>query len=239
MMHIGGCLTSPEDSRDWVYSAVAPAAPPLPFRYTAAALPWSPKEQGSLGTCVGQAGAHLKEWQEGYNAARMSAGYLYAECRQLMPANTEAGAYPRDVMKTLKQYGCCKEISYPYSSLKSDVTGIPNPAPHRAAADPQRIASYARLYNLDDIKAAIYRDGPVLLAAIITSEFAYPINQQYITKANGIIMGQHAFLAVGWDDTLAYNGVTGYLRILNSWGPNWGDKGCAWCSYRYLFTEVS
>jgi len=36
---------------------------------------------------------------------------------------------------------------------------------------------------------------------------------------------------VGYDDTLTTHDGTGAFRMVNSWGPSWGQQGYFWMSY--------
>ena len=47
------------------------------------------------------------------------------------------------------------------------------------------------------------------------------------------IWGGHAMLVVGYDDGL------GAYRVLNSWGPRWGEQGYGWISYRTFARQVT
>ncbi|MDR1159107.1 MAG: C1 family peptidase, partial [Syntrophomonadaceae bacterium] len=203
------------------------------------------KDQGRYGTCVGQAAAGLKEFEENrerpYERQVSSAAYAYSECRKFMSGKDllAPGAFPRDVMKVLREYGCVDESVMPYSMIKNDVAPLPDPVPFRALAGAQKIVSYARLYTLEDIKEAVFREGVVLTAAFVTDSFVNPKNGAFIDKAEGAVKGGHAFLIIGWNDYLDYQGTTGFFRIRNSWGEEWGEKGHAWLSYDYCFKEVS
>ena len=60
------------------------------------------------------------------------------------------------------------------------------------------------------------------------------------------IVGGHAIMAVGYDDTLkiknANNGgseTTGAILIRNSWGTGWGMAGYGWLPYEYVLKGVA
>ena len=64
-----------------------------------------------------------------------------------------------------------------------------------------------------------------------------PINAAFIKGTSGVInfnkydvsKGGHAVLVVGYSDTKQA------LKIVNSWGYDWGQNGFAYISYQYLY----
>jgi len=52
------------------------------------------------------------------------------------------------------------------------------------------------------------------------------------------VLGGHAVLAVGYDDSLPIgsgdNEKVGAFLIRNSWGESWGERGYGWLPYEYV-----
>lgn len=70
--------------------------------------------------------------------------------------------------------------------------------------------------------------GPVMLGTDWTVGMFDPDRNGYIWP-NGGIVGGHAYLMVGVNQIRRNPGGTlGAVRILNSWGAGWGQKGRAW-----------
>ena len=93
-----------------------------------------------------------------------------------------------------------------------------------SAANPSRI--------IQQMKAAVASDHPVTFAI-----YADPI--QPFDKSNNILYSNeynydttdHAVTIVGYDDSMTSHGDTGAFKVVNSWGPDWGDKGYFWVTY--------
>ena len=107
------------------------------------------------------------------------------------------------------------------------------------------VGAYARVQTMAEIKQALTREGPVMGALMVVTNFMEPEPGGFIPMPEGTILGGHAVVVTGWDDTLthtykqSYRGkktFRGFLRVRNSWGAEWGDKGCCWVPYD-LFSE--
>ena len=90
-----------------------------------------------------------------------------------------------------------------------------------------RLKSYVRLDSLREIKEAVRAIGPVGLGIRIDEGIHKPLNG-ILPPPTGKTTGGHAMAVTGWDDTL------GALRLKNSWGYGWGDRGFAWLPYEHL-----
>ena len=104
------------------------------------------------------------------------------------------------------------------------------------------ISQYAKKYKPDNIyriegieslKSALCENMPVVIGMGIPSSFKKITYQRvwapsyYDSYENYSL---HAMLAVGYDD----NYLGGALRILNSWGTDWGDDGYIWIKYEHF-----
>ena len=54
----------------------------------------------------------------------------------------------------------------------------------------------------------------------------------FVWREPGDVKGGHAMVVVGYDDEKAA------FKILNSWGSDWGDRGCGWIAYARFATVV-
>lgn len=79
--------------------------------------------------------------------------------------------------------------------------------------------------NLDQIKTAIYTNGPVCTSV--------DANDAWDGYSGGVITApgsgtNHLVLIVGWDDRM---GAGGAWVVKNSWGAGWGDSGYCYVAY--------
>lgn len=79
---------------------------------------------------------------------------------------------------------------------------------------------------LDDVKGALARGAPVIFAMPAPADFkAHRGDGIYRRAEKPEKANYHAMAIVGYDEERQA------LRIMNSWGPIWGDKGYAWIDY--------
>uniref|UniRef100_G1TBY1 Cathepsin B n=1 Tax=Oryctolagus cuniculus TaxID=9986 RepID=G1TBY1_RABIT len=81
-------------------------------------------------------------------------------------------------------------------------------------------SSYSVSSDENEIKAEIYKNGPVEGAFTVYSDFLMYKSGVY-QHTTGDIMGGHAIRILGWGEE---NGVP-YWLVANSWNTDWGDKG--------------
>lgn len=86
------------------------------------------------------------------------------------------------------------------------------------------ISSYNWAFDLDTVVRTILTTGPMVVGTIWTEDMCYP-NENGLITATGPIVGGHAYLLDG------VNIKTKLLRIKNSWGREWGNKGFAYISF--------
>ncbi|MDC0467532.1 C1 family peptidase [Bacteroidia bacterium] len=90
-----------------------------------------------------------------------------------------------------------------------------------------------RIENVRDLKSALCENMPVVIGMGIPSSFKDITYQHvwtpsyYDSYKNASL---HAMLAVGYDDYY----LGGAVRILNSWGQDWGDDGYIWIKYQHF-----
>jgi C1A family cysteine protease len=94
------------------------------------------------------------------------------------------------------------------------------------------------------------------LAAGLPSIFGFTVYSSYkqaettgkipIPAAGERIVGGHAIMAVGFDDTIQIQNTatgatetTGALLIRNSWGSGWGIGGYGWLPYDYVLRGLA
>lgn len=97
------------------------------------------------------------------------------------------------------------------------------------------ISGWTWAYEVDPITRHVLELGPVILGTDWTMDMFTPDRYGYIWPT-GESVGGHAYLIIGVNSIRKNpDGTVGAVRILNSWGPNWGHyKGRAWVSFDSL-----
>lgn len=211
-----GLIPSPPDIRDYTLSAgVTREKLPETFINDSVKI----KNQGARSTCVAHSLSSLVEFhnqQETKAYSEFSTEFIYG-CRTLSDYLGE-GMHLRDGLKVIQKYGDVK-----YSVLPGN--SIVNIARNKVIADfdnlvekayPYRISTYYKINSLDELKYALYHDGPVPGAMKYYKKCTIASDGTYSYDTNGTY-GNHAVLIVGWTED-------GFI-IQNSWGLLWGNKG--------------
>jgi hypothetical protein len=221
-----GAQPEQKDERDGLYAKL-PGIVEVPRDSSLEDYASPPRDQGPLNSCVAYAliGAYELELRRTveaeYNGSELQ---VYLDARQqgnFFPK--DVGCYPRDALKIAKNNGIAPEKLCPYDVEKF------NEQPTALAKSFERwfrIASYHRLWELQTVKQEIFLGHPVIASIPVFENFRQ--GQGIIPKGEGEVEGYHAVQFIGYDDERQA------FRILNSWGPNWRDKGRAWLSYDYL-----
>ena len=189
------------------------------------------------GSCVSCATAmqksvldHIKLGTEfSNNGIVYSPAYLFDQCR-LDPGNCLIGSSCIDNLNILVQQGVCTISQMPYN--QSDCNTQPNSSQVSAASN-NKINHYFKLdpINVATIKQFIFAGLPVIIAFTVDDNFDannHPSGWIWNTFGHNTSEG-HCVMIYGWDDS------KNALKILNSWGPNWGgDNGSFWVDYNFL-----
>nr|QBK86252.1 MAG: papain family cysteine protease [Marseillevirus LCMAC102] len=200
-------IQSPEDSRDWTAETIFSELN-LPKTLDLRSKMKAPRNQKSRGTCAAFTGAAMKEYQEKTDVSYdnyMSPDFIYFH-RETKPGS---GMHGRNVMKILKEYGCAQEYMLPYA--KSDRTDISKKV--YTDAKNFKILSYARVYTIEGLKKALYKNGPCYIS--------FPTYKHrpefWRAEKDEQRIGGHAVCCVG------YTKDSFILR--NSWGKDWNRTG--------------
>ncbi len=78
--------------------------------------------------------------------------------------------------------------------------------------------------NINDVKMLLAQGLPVV-AGFATYNNLYGYRGGVYNRTEGSFLGGHAMCIVGYDDSRRV------LKIVNSWGTDWGDEGFLWLSY--------
>lgn len=205
-------------------------------------FPLSPRtsDQGSLGSCTGQATCDSKEdidralglgdaeWSRLWNylGGRLALNNLtiadYAAnptyVHSVMVADT--GARIRDVVQFMSSEGTISEALWPH--LTDRYADLPEPW-KRAQAKRHNLLGMKYLSSAEEIRVAIHEKHPVVLGFLVYDQFAdVGLDGEY-RVTSGRVRGGHAVRVVKHDKTKIVSGFRpGAALCRNSWGITWG-----------------
>jgi C1A family cysteine protease len=187
-------------------------------------------DQLTLGTCTSNCGVGARMMLDN-EKIMLSRLFQYYEERSIEgDINTDGGAQMRDIGKAMSTYGVCIEADYPY-----DITKFKN-KPTAAAlknALVYKVKSYYSVPDVDSIKQVIaLKQQPVMVGIDVYSSFESDAASKTgiipLPKKGEQLLGGHAILAIGYDDTKKW------VICRNSWGETWGDAGYFYLPYTYF-----
>ncbi len=215
------------------------------------------ENQGQIGSCTANAGVGVVEYFENRAFGRYldaSRLFLYKATRNFAKLTGDSGAFLRSTMGALALFGVPPEEYWPYTDKVPDFDREPSAFCYSFAANYKSLR-YFRHDPLNLSKETVLESIKKNLAAGIPSMFGFTVFNS-ISQAgttgkipfpckNEKILGGHAVVAVGYNDTTVIKNNTcglqtqGALLIRNSWGESWGDKGYGWLPYDYVLKEVA
>ena len=223
------------DSRDYKYTVTQRASPNLvdlrPY--------CSPIEnQGSLGSCTGQAIAGAIELLNKRNGKPTDVSRLfiyYYERLILGTVNYDSGAYIRDGIKATNKYGASLESLWPHNIRKfrqEPVNEAKNDALNR------KVTRYERVADFNGCIDALTNGYPVVIGFYVYESFmsatvARTGKMPYPNTKREKLLGGHAVLLVGYDKTKKV------FIVRNSWGTTWGDKGYFYMPFDVIKPNMS
>jgi C1A family cysteine protease len=227
------------DARDQLF-----AAPPQ----TLVGLPGSvdlrdrcPKEvydQGQLGSCTANAiGAAFEYCLLAQHASDFMPSRLFVYYNERAIEGTvasDSGAQIRDGIKSVAKQGVCPETEWPY-----DISTFTDQPPARCYTDAQQhlVTTYQRIPRmLNQFKGCLANGFPFVFGFTVYDSFeGRDVARTGVVPMPGAgekVLGGHAVLAVGYDDSQQR------MLVRNSWGDGWGMGGYFTMPYAY-FTERS
>lgn len=224
-----GAIRSPADVRDYRIACASNETFPAEFELDMPPV----KNQGSVGSCVAHAIASVVEYYSrmyGDEEREMSVGYIYGNrtnstykqqgmiVRDALAVTCEYGDVIREMFPDNLEVPCIIE-NFEANALKLYKHGYPN-----------RISSYYKCAGETEIKTALSKKCPVIIAVRWYRD---------ITVKDGIVdtcadeedvIGRHAMVVYGWNEH-------GW-KIQNSWGEEWGAEGRAIWPYNLPIEEA-
>ena len=204
------------------------------------------EDQGDLGSCTANAGVGLLEYFEKRAYGRhldASRLFLYKVTRNLLKWHGDTGGYLRTTMQAMVLFGIPPEKYLPYNIPAFD--DEPSPFHYSFAQNYKSIRYYrhdgpnvSATKALASVKKYLHAGLPSMFGFTVYNfgndkgEFVFPTDKD-------TVQGGHAVVAIGYDDGRKIGNDTGALKIRNSWGTGWGEKGYGWLPYRYVLEGLA
>lgn len=219
-------------------------------------------------SCVGwSAGYYLRTYQQGrdigwkvkdsgnaISSHVFSPTFIYNQIRQ-GGAGVDGGAFMDDAGDLLKTVGAATLESFPY--IPKDIYTLPDSSVILSAY-PHRISQWMLLFSKMDSKEYIIQKTKEYLntgdLVAVGSKVGLKFQNPYMDDNGTSIITRenyppymHAYVIVGYDDTLVTPDGIGAFKLVNSWGENWGNGGFSYISYEgfslnvlegYVFTDL-
>lgn len=191
------------------------------------------EDQGFLGSCTAYAVTSAYEvmtkilYPEKFS--ELSELFVYYHSRLFSDElSQDSGSYIRDSLKSVKNYGVCKDLMWPY--LIENFSKQPPPQCYLDAAR-RKIIDYNILFTNNEIQEILANKQPVILGMEIFYEFFNITKDDPVVKMPGYFAHSSGYHAVS---IMGYSTENSSFLIKNSWGNSWGDNGYAWLPYEYV-----
>ena len=225
----------PVDARDHIYNpeALGAVAPTLPASVDLRNYCSPIENQGQLGSCTGNAIAGLIEYLDRKNNKSLDVSRLFIYYQERLlegTVNYDSGAYIRDGIKAVNQYGAPLESLWPYMITR--YTTRPSAAAY-ADALKRKAGAYQKITTrVTGIKTALSQGYPAVVGFNVYTSFEGTVNtttgMMPYPAPGEQLLGGHAVAVVGYNDS------TQRFTCRNSWGTSWGDRGYFYMPYQVL-----
>lgn len=223
------------DSRDRKYTA--------PARIVTAPLPTAVDltnkcppvfNQGALGSCtanaIGSAFQFEQRRQQVEEFAPSRLFIYYNEREMEGTVDVDSGAEIRTGIKSVAKQGVCSEVMWPYNIDRYKTR--PHASCYDEASTHQALVYMRVTQTLDQLKCCLAEGYPIVFGFMVyasfESSYTSGTGRMKMPLPNEAIVGGHAVMAIGYDDTERA------FIVRNSWGEDWGIGGNFWMPYDYI-----
>lgn len=186
-------------------------------------------DQGGVGSCVAQALACAVEMvapRAGYAPERPDRTELYYLARRAIGTTREdSGAIIADGIEALRG-GWRAEQTAPSTQWDASYTATPSP---RRGDEPRVVSAEPLAHDVDTVLWELACGHPVVVGLRVTDQWDAPADG-VIAAPQGDVRGGHAVCLVGYQR----EGDRVQVRVRNSWGAQWSDRGEAWLDAAWL-----
>lgn len=213
----------------------------------------SPQHQGNYNTGTGWAIAYaartiLEAQKNGWTNQELIDQHAFSptfQYRLSEPSSLqcEDGAYPSEVVRSLKDIGALPISEFGISGGKTDCPTAPISAHYEAQAAAHKIEAFARLWTSNDSDAqmkiertqkSLSEGNPVIISMECPPSFddigadgLWKVTENVDSWRYGADLRRHSLCVVGYDK----DRFRGAFEVQNSWGTDWGQGGYAWISF--------
>src|SRR6476469_1287979 len=222
------------DARDFLFSAPEAVLADLPTKVDLRKQMPTVYDQGQLGSCTANAIAAAFEYdqtQQKLTDFMPSRLFIYYNERAIEgTVGSDSGAMIRDGIKSVDKLGVCDELLWPYDIAR--FTEKPSTAAYRDAKNHQATVYRSVMASLHQMQGCLASGYPFVFGfsvyeSFMSAEVAHTGEVPLPPRGEQMI-GGHAVLAVGYDDSLQR------FIVRNSWGSKWGMRGYCTIPYGYL-----
>lgn len=202
-------------------------------------------DQGQYGTCIGwSVGYNLKTAIEGIDN-NYSSAQLAQPTKQFSPKDLFWAVDPsykgdncngttfESAFDVIQARGIATMATAPYQNLGSCSSSPPSAWTSEAAN--YKINNYRKIDpTVNSIREYLGQGRPVAIGVRVGDNFLQWNSSGVLTSDTYGYTGQHAYHAVsvsGYDDNKGPNGA---FKVVNSWGPQWGNNGYIWVDYNFF-----
>jgi cathepsin K len=206
---------------------------PLPASATLEQMFPEAGNQGNMGSCTAWAVTNAKAYRifkasdrtGTPNSIRQSPAFVYSA---LTEKNCNSGTRISDALQFVMDVGSVNWFEMEYKDNECNDWEKAEPLAKNKSIESYRLSADPSI-ALQQMREAIADGNPIIMAINACTEFKEPKSVYIGTIVqDGSTCYAHAVLAVGYSDDLKS------IRILNSWGLDWGGKkdGMVWMDYK-------